>query len=163
MINSYCMDRIGNLHREMQLPWVALRRPQQQQRQQHYDDSNRLIDSALTLKSVLLWRSSDDLTTSNKDDVISPLKIVSHTITRSCFNFKLIFFFINFKSIKISPKKNFEFIFCRMCLQMCDFIMDFLFVCFYQLFCPIYPLCVCLYHFVFFLCVWLICLMFVLD
>lgn len=92
MINSYCMDRIENLHREMQLPLVALRQPQQQQRQQHYDDSSRLIDSALTLKSVLLLRSSDDLTTSNKDDVISPLKICSHTITRSCFNFKLIFF-----------------------------------------------------------------------
>lgn len=76
MINSYCMDRIGNLRRVMQRPWVALRQPPQQQQQtQHYDDdSNRLIDSALMWTSVvLLWRrSSDDLTTSNKDDVISP-------------------------------------------------------------------------------------------
>lgn len=101
MINFYCMDRIENLHREMQHPRATLRQLQQQQRQQHCDDSNRLIDSALTLKSVLLWRSSDDLTTSNKDDVISPLKIVSHTITRSCFNFKLIFFLSNFE-FKIS-------------------------------------------------------------
>lgn len=96
MINFYCMDRIENLHREhLPRPLVTLQRPQQQQRQQHYDDSNRLIDSSLTLKSVLLWRSSDDLTTSNKDDVISPIKIVSHTITRSCFNFKLIFLFLS--------------------------------------------------------------------
>lgn len=72
MINFYCMDRIENLHpteqRRRQRPTVALRRLRQQRRQQHCDDSNRLIDSALTLWSVLLswWRSSDDLTTSNK-------------------------------------------------------------------------------------------------
>lgn len=72
MINFYCMDRIENLHptkqQRQQHPRVTLRQLQQQRRQQHCDDSNRLIDSALTLWSVLLswWRSSDDLTTSNK-------------------------------------------------------------------------------------------------
>lgn len=102
MIDFYCMVHIENLHRVMQRQRVTLRRPQQQQRQQHYDDSNRLIDSALTLKSALLLRSSDDLTTSNKDDVISPLKICSHTITRSCFNFKLIFFYVCLSNFELN-------------------------------------------------------------
>lgn len=152
MINSYCMDRIGNLHREMQLPWVALRRPQQQQRQQHYDDSNRLIDSALTLKSVLLWRSSDDLTTSNKDDVISPLKIVSHTITRSCFNFKLIFFLSILNQSKSLQKKISNSFFaecvCKCVILLWIFCLFVFINCFVQ-----FIHCVCVYTILFSFCV----------
>lgn len=81
MTDFYCMDRIESLRRVMRLRWVALRRPQQQQRQQqtqHYDDGSnyRLIDLASMWTASVLWlwwRSSDDLTTSNKDDVISPI------------------------------------------------------------------------------------------
>lgn len=119
MINFYCMAHIENLHQVMQHRRVTLRQPQQQQRQQHYDDSNRLIGSALTLKSVLLLRSSDDLTTSNKDDVISPLKICSHTITRSCFNFKLIFFCMCLSNFELNLNL---FVFFFSILEILDYV-----------------------------------------
>lgn len=78
-INSYCMDRNGSRHQAHLSPW---QRPQQQRSPNCDDDWNQLIDLAWTSMLVLLLQSSDDLTThQTRDDVISRIKYVSHTIT----------------------------------------------------------------------------------